>query len=304
MSDALIAETKASVAPSASNLAPAGEADLCVTLEGFSGPIDLLLQLARDNKMDLSGVSMLALAEQYLVYIAEVSKLRLDIAADYLVMAAWLAYLKSRLLLPETKSEEPRGADMADALAYQLKRLEAMQDAGARLLALPQKGRDVFAARARGPEGHPQQIIWTLKLLDLLDGVVAPTRRRKPPTMTLRPQSLYSLEEARRRVMLLLAALPGWRNINEFLPDELTDLLFSRSAMASTFVAALELAKQGNIELQQHQNFGEIFLRARPPENFQGESLKADSLSENGEESAPEDFSETATTDKGEKENA
>ena len=246
-----------------------GEADLRLTLDGFEGPIDLLLQLARDNKLDLTGVSMLALAEQYLAYIAEVKRVRLDVAGDYLVMAAWLAYLKSRLLLPEMKAEEPRGEDMAAALAFQLKRLEAMQDAAARLLARPQLGREVHAATARGPDNARPKIQWTLKLYDLLDGMAAPTRRRAQAPMLMRPQALYSATEARRRVMLLLASLPGWTTLTKFLPEEIETALFGRSAMAGTFVAALELAKEGNLEIQQAGAFADIYLRPRtapPPE--------------------------------------
>ena len=172
-----------------------GEGELIVNLEGFEGPLDLLLSLARDQKVDLRKISMVALVDQYLVHIHQARRMRLELAADYLVMAAWLAYLKSRLLLPEPPAgEEPSGQEMADALQWQLRRLEAMQEAGARLMARPQLGRDIFA---RGqPEGIVvvRRAVWDVKLYDLLSAYGSQVRPKDADTYQIEPMQFFSVE--------------------------------------------------------------------------------------------------------------
>ena len=242
--------------------------DLVLALDGFEGPIDLLLNLAREQKVDLGKISILALAEQYLVYIASARRLRLEIAADYLVMAAWLAFLKSRLLLPEPQEDEPDAAAMAEALKFQLRRLEAMQKAAKDVQALPRLGIDIFL------RGLPEEIeieerpIYHLPLYDLLTALAAPMRRRKPEAIMIKPDRLYSMEESMVRLRDLLGVMPSWSALMSFLPEILGQGLEKRSAVASTFAATLEMVKNGELELRQDGIFAPIFLRRRetPPE--------------------------------------
>ena len=251
-----------------------------VQFEAFEGPVDLLLGLARDHKLDLAKISILKLAEEYLGYIERARSLRLEIAADYLVMAAWLAYLKSRFLLPkeEQQTDEPSPEMLADALAFQLKRLAAMQKIAGTLFARPLLGQQIF--RRGQPEGlvkivKPQ---WQDSLLDVLRAY-GDIRQRKtatiyhPPT----PYTLYSLDEAVERISQLFGVRgwqgKDWLSIEQFLPRSLQSIgqqtaksserLVSRSTMACFFGASLELAKSGKIELRQDQSFGPIYLRAR-----------------------------------------
>jgi segregation and condensation protein A len=241
--------------------------DLVIALDGFEGPIDLLLNLAREQKVDLATISILALAEQYLAYISTARKLRLEIAADYLVMAAWLAFLKSRLLLPEPQEDEPNAGEMAEALKFQLQRLEAMQRAAQQIQALPQLGSDIFL------RGRPEAIeveenpIYFLPLGDLLMALAAPLRRRKPEAYNIKPTRLYSLEESIERLRRLLGVMPSWNALQSFLPEILGAGLERRSAIASIFAATLELVKNGELELRQDGGFAPIYLRGRddPP---------------------------------------
>jgi len=243
-----------------------GEAELVVNLEGFEGPLDILLTLARDQKVDLRRISMVALVDQYLEFIASARRLRLEIAADYLVMAAWLAYLKSRLMLPEPPQSEdqPSAEQMADALAWQLRRLEAMQEAGIRLMARGQLGRDWF--RRGAPEGVPvvRRPIWDVKLYDLLKGYGEIQRRGQDTTMHIKPMEFYSVEEAAERLGRMLGIAVEWQSLLSFLPPGLQDAMKRRSAVASTFVASLHMAKEGALELRQTEAFGPIFMRKRP----------------------------------------
>ncbi|ACI98452.1 segregation and condensation protein A [Rhodospirillum centenum] len=235
-------------------------------IDGFEGPIDLLLTLARDQKVDLTRVSILQLAEQYLAFVAEARRLRLELAADYLVMAAWLAYLKSRLLLPEPEEEEPSGEELAAALAFQLQRLEAMQGAAARLLARPQLGRDRFARGA--PEAMPvlEKRVVDVTLYDLLKAYGEHRQRQsRSDPLQIRPTELYSIEEALERMTEMLGRLPDWTRLGSFLPAGWRgNPLKARSALASTFVATLELAKAGQVELRQDRPFDPIYLRRLP----------------------------------------
>ncbi len=248
----------------APDVAPA-EGELVVNLEGFEGPLDILLTLAREQKVDLRRISMVALVDQYLAFIANARKLRLEIAADYLVMAAWLAFLKSRLLLPEpeTTEDQPTAEEMAEALALQLRRLEAMQEAGLRLMARAQLGRDVFG---RGePEGVPvvRKAIWDVKLYDLLKTYGDIHRRSNAPVLHIKPMEFFSVEEAAERLGRMLGIAVDWQSLLSFLPPGLQDAMKRRSAVASTFVASLHMVKEGALELQQNGAFGPIFLRKR-----------------------------------------
>jgi segregation and condensation protein A len=240
---------------------------LVVDLDGYEGPIDVLLSLARDQKVDLTKISILQLADQYLAFISAARQMRLEIAADYLVMAAWLAYLKSRLLLPEPQPEdEPSGAELAAALAFQLQRLEAMQQAGVRLMARPLLGRDVFP---RGvPEGLPlvSRFAYDATLYDLLKAYGDSRRRTVGGVLEIRAPELYSMDDALARLGKLLGRLPEWRTLMSFLPPNLRDGLVGRSAVASTFAASLELVRSGRAQLRQDVAFGPIYLRSPPEE--------------------------------------
>ena len=241
---------------------PATANDLVLALEGFEGPIDLLLNLARDQKVDLAKIAILPLAEQYLAFINSARQLRLEIAADYLVMAAWLAFLKSRLLLPELPSEEPSSADMADALRFQLLRLQAMQKASESLQALPQLGVDFFLRGKPEPVEVEEKPVYFLPLYDLLGALAAPQRRRKPPSYAIEQIRLFSMQDCAERLRRVLGAVPSWRVLQEFMPEQIgADPLEARSAVASTFAATLELVKAGELQLQQNGIFAPIYIR-------------------------------------------
>ncbi len=238
---------------------------LVLDLEGYEGPIDMLLQLARDQKVDLTRISILALADQYLDFVSRMRKLRLELAADYLVMAAWLAYLKSRLLLPEAEEgEEPSGAQMAAALKYQLQRLQAMRDAGAGLMTLPRLGRDVFARGESMPLRIVAETTYDISLYELLSAYGRSRARVQPTALRIDPADLYSVDDAMIRLTGLLGAMPGWRTLSSFLPPELLaglqDGLMWRSAIASTLAASLEMSKQGRVRLRQDGPFEPIYL--------------------------------------------
>ena len=238
---------------------------LVVDLGGFEGPIDVLLQLARDQKVDITQLSILSLAEQYLEFVRAARRLRLELAADYLVMAAWLAYLKSRLLLPEQESqeEEPSGAEMAAALRFQLQRLQAMQDAGKKLMARPRLGQEVFA------RGEPMEIpvvdrpIYECSLYELLQAYARQKVHREPERLRVDPHDLYSVEDALGRLRRLLGVAPTWSTLAAFLPPGIESGLQRRSAFAATFAASLEMVRDGKIDLRQEDTFGPIFLRPR-----------------------------------------
>lgn len=235
---------------------------LILDLDGYEGPIDVLLNLAREQKVDLTKISILALADQYLDFIARARGLCLELAADYLVMAAWLAYLKSRLLLPEPEdAEEPSAAALAAALAFQLRRLEAMQSAGARLMALPRLGRDFFARGA--PEGIPirRRPVIRLTLYELLKGYAGVATRAQAGTLRILPSDLYSMDDALKRLNEILGHRVEWSALSSFLPPDAGGGLRRRSALAATFAASLELVRGGRAELRQDRLFGPIYLR-------------------------------------------
>jgi segregation and condensation protein A len=241
--------------------------ELVVDLDGYEGPIDILLTLAREQKVDITKISILRLADQYLSFIASARRLSLEIAADYLVMAAWLAYLKSRLLLPQPEGEaEPSGEEMAAALAHQLLRLEAMQKAGQSLFARDLLGRDVFGRGA--PEGLPRVVIpiYQSSLYELLKAYGEERSRDEAGILHIEAPELYSMDDALQRFARLLGRMPDWRTLASFLPRGLARGLVQRSAVAATFAASLELVRAGKLQLRQDSLFGPIYLRSPPIE--------------------------------------
>lgn len=241
----------------------AGE-PLMVDVEGFEGPLDLLLALARSQKVDLKKVSIGALADQYLAFIAEARKLKLELAADYLVMAAWLAYLKSRLLLPEPEDHEPTGEELAARLAFELQRLEAIRAVAARLMARDRLGRDVFG---RGmPEGIyvARTTRYEASLYDLLKAYGEGRARHSVRRLEIRPAAVYRVEEARRRLEVMLGSVRDWNRLEALLPPELEAQGLKRSALASTLMAGLELVREGRLDMRQLTPFGPVYVRQRP----------------------------------------
>jgi len=233
---------------------------LTVSFESWEGPLDILLTLARSQKVDLREISILALVEQYLKFIAGARAMKLELAADYLVMAAWLAYLKSALLLPKAQQEDPSPEELALRLQLRLQRLSAMRDAGARLMARDRLGRDVFA---RGePEGLrvDKVAIWQANLYDLIAAYGQVKARTQPATHVISRRPVMSLDEAIERVSRLVGARIDWTQLEAFLPEGVEGAL-GRSALASSFVAMLELAKQGRVDIKQEGIFAPIFLR-------------------------------------------
>lgn len=243
--------------------------ELLLQIDGFEGPIDVLLTMARDQKVDLTKVSILQLARQYLAFVERAKQVHLDLAAEYLVMAAWLAYLKSRLLLPRAPGDpEPDAAIMAEALQFQLRRLEAMQKAASDLFGLPRLGDGIFA---RGmPEGLRVRTdtTWSATLYDLLRAYGDIERRKQATNYELPTFRLMSMEEAVERMGAMLGRLPRkgpfsvWTTLHSFIPEKLHDRLYGRSSLASILTAGLEMAKQGRIELKQDGLFRPIYLRA------------------------------------------
>ncbi len=238
-------------------------ADFILDLEGFEGPIDLLLTLAREQKVDLARISILALAEQYLAFIQRVRDLRLEIAADYLVTAAWLAYLKSRLLLPAPPDDdEPSAETLAENLAWRLRHLDAVRRAGEQLFERPCLGRERLA-RGR-PEGIAilRRSRFRMSLHELLEAYVDQRLRAQEHRLVVARPPAMRVEEALARICALLGG-PDWQNLLGFLPPGLMDDALRRSAIAASFAAALELAREGLIELSQAGPFGPIYVRRK-----------------------------------------
>ena len=241
-------------------------AALHLDLDGWEGPLDLLLDLARRQKVDLRRISILALVDQYLAYVDRAGALRLELAADYLVMAAWLAYLKSLLLLPHDPLVEPSPEELALRLQLRLQRLAAMREAGARLMARDRLGRDVFGRGA--PEGLrvDRKHRWTCEWFDLVAAYGQVKARTQPVIHMVRERPVMTLESALARVSALLGVTLDWLDLRAFLPTHgeagFADPQLRRSALASSFVAALELAKQGKAEMQQAEPFAPLMLRA------------------------------------------
>jgi segregation and condensation protein A len=246
-----------------------GEPSLVVDVEGYEGPLDLLLALARQQKVDLAKISILALADQYLQFIEAARKIRLELAADYLVMAAWLAFLKSRLLLPEPPAAEgPTAEEMATALANRLRRLEVIREAANRLMNRPQFHRDIF------PRGNPEAIAeirhpkYTATLFDLLTAYAVQRQQRVLASVHLAKRSVWSLAEARASLERLvgMADSEEWGCLDDFLLSYVIDPSQKATVFASSFAAALELVREGQMELNQKQAFAPLYFRKRPPQ--------------------------------------
>ncbi|MPY74847.1 MAG: segregation/condensation protein A [Alphaproteobacteria bacterium] len=237
---------------------------LLLDLDGFEGPIDVLLALARDQKVDLTKISILQLANQYLTFIEQARELRLELAADYLVMAAWLAYLKSRLLLPSTEAdgEQLSAAEMAERLAFQLQRLEAMRNLGRALLERPRLNRDFFSRGAPEPLDIVNTPVYELSLYELLKAYGDFKSRDNITALRIDPSELYSMETAIERLRGLVGDVPDWTVLSAFLPKGLRGGLVTRSALAATFAASLELAKAGKLMLQQSACFAPLYIRS------------------------------------------
>ena len=258
-------------------LAPEPDFDaLILSLDGFEGPLDLLLELARTQRVDLRKISMLALVEQYLAFVEIARRRDLELAADYLVMAAWLAYLKSKLLLPavEGDAEEPTADEMAARLAFQLQRLEAMRKAAEALLALPQLGVNVFPRGA--PEGVRvrRRADWQAGLYDLLQAYARQRIAAVDRTYTITPPKVFTIEEARARISRLLGAIPEWTELKALIPSRDIDAP-EASVVASAFNAALEFAKNGALDIRQTRHFEPIYVRRRDEAERRGERTGA-----------------------------
>ncbi|MGB7260381.1 MAG: segregation and condensation protein A [Pseudolabrys sp.] len=247
------------------------EPAMMVDVEGFEGPLDLLLTLARQQKVDLAKISILALADQYLVFIEAARKLRLELAADYLVMAAWLAYLKSRLLLPETEpGEGPSAEEMALALAHRLKRLEAFRNVATQLMERPQLDRDVFARGDPEPIAEIKQPEWSATLYDLLSAYAVQRRRTAMSFVRVARRTVWSLAEARAALDRMIGQSSDWTRLDEYLIAYVVEPALAVTAMASSFASALELVRDGSAEIHQKQAYAPIYMRKRVGGNGNG----------------------------------
>ncbi|HOZ31783.1 MAG TPA: ScpA family protein [Tabrizicola sp.] len=238
---------------------------LIVDVDGFEGPLDLLLTLSRTQKVDLRRISVLQLAEQYLGFVEQARSLRIELAADYLVMAAWLAFLKSRLLLPpEPGDDGPSAEDLAAHLAFQLERLQAMRDAAARLMARDQLGRDFFARGLPEDLTHHRKVTFTATLLDLMRAYAMIRTKDEFRPFVLDREHVYTMEQALDRMRGLIGYVGDWATLTSFLPEgwDVTPMA-RRSATAAHFAAVLEMAKRGQLTLRQGETFAPIELRRR-----------------------------------------
>ncbi|WP_097153243.1 segregation and condensation protein A [Cohaesibacter gelatinilyticus] len=240
-----------------------GEPNLIVDVDGFEGPLDFLLMLARQQKLDLTRISILALAEQYLDFIEEARKLRLELAADYLVMAAWLAYLKSRLLLPDPEDEdEPSGEELAAMLAFRLKRLEAMREVSTSLMERSQLGQDFFVRGAPEDMSLRKKVRFSANLYDLLTSYAAQRQRQAVSLVHVRKREVWSLQEAREILQRLIGSVADWTPVDVLLSSYLRLDDIRATALASSFAASLELVREGHLEVRQTEAFGQIMVRS------------------------------------------
>lgn len=238
---------------------------LVVDIAGFEGPLDLLLHLARNQKVDLSRISVLALAEQYLSFVESARRIRIELAADYLVMAAWLAYLKSKLLIPQqSKDEGPSGEEMAASLAFRLKRLEAMRDAATGLVNRNRLGRDIFARGA--PEHIPdrRQSAYDVSLYELLTAYAGLRQRQAITQVTIERRRVWSLADARTILTRMIGEVIDWTALEHYLLRYMADPAERVTAIASAFAASLELVREGKLEIRQDGAFQPIFMRRGP----------------------------------------
>jgi len=238
---------------------------LIVDVDGFEGPLDVLLTLSRTQKVDLRKISVLQLAKQYLHFVERAKALRIELAADYLVMAAWLAFLKSRLLLPPDPTEEgPSGEELAAHLAFQLERLQAMRDAAARLMARDRLGRDFFARGQGETVSRIRTVTYTATLLDLMQGYARIRTRDEFRPFVMDRDAVFTMEQALDRMRGLIGFAGSWTDMASYLPEGWdVDPQRLRSATASTFAASLELVKEGHLEIRQSDTFAPIQLRKK-----------------------------------------
>ncbi|MBN8964878.1 MAG: segregation/condensation protein A [Rhizobiales bacterium] len=240
------------------------EPSLVVDVEGFEGPLDLLLTLARQQKVDLAKISVLALAEQYLAFVEAARKLRLELAADYLVMAAWLAYLKSRLLLPEPATPDgPSAEDMANALAWRLQRLEAFREAANQLMQRPQLQRDVFERGDPEPIADIKRPQWTATLYDLLSAYAKQRQQSAFNHVQFKKRNVWALQEAREILERIVGQAGDWSRLDQFLVEYLVEPSMRATVFASSLAATLELVREGYLEVHQQSAFAPIYLRKR-----------------------------------------
>jgi segregation and condensation protein A len=245
--------------------APDRSEALVVDVDGFEGPLDLLLHLARIQKVDLARISVLALAEQYLIFVDRARKLRLELAADYLVMAAWLAFLKSKLLIPKQPGDDGQsGEELAALLQFRLKRLEAMRDAAARLVNRNRLGRDVMARGMPEAVVLDKQTAFTATLYDLLTAYASQRQRQAITNVRIARRSVWSLQEAREILTRLMGKMTDWTALDRFLMEYLAGPEERATALASSFAASLEMVRDGSIEMRQLEPFAPIYLRSRP----------------------------------------
>jgi segregation and condensation protein A len=239
--------------------------ELRVDVGGFEGPLDLLLALARTQKVDITKISVLALAQQYLDFIAEARRLRLEIAADYLVMAAWLAFLKSKLLLPAEPSEEgePTGEELAALLAFRLKRLEAMRDASAQLMTRKRLGRDVFGRGSPEPVRINKNSVYEANVYDLLKAYSLQRQRGVSRTLHMQKRVVWSLKEAREELERLLGVTCEWAPLDRLIAEFLVEPEIRKTALASSFTATLEMTREGALEIRQAKSFAPLLVRRR-----------------------------------------
>jgi len=246
---------------------PATEDVLRVDVGGYEGPLDLLLDLARRQKVDLSGISILALAEQYLSFIDKVRERRIEVAADYLVMAAWLAYLKSRLMVPQAPGDdEPSGEMLAAMLQFRLKRLEAMRNAANRLMNRPRLGFQIYPRGAPEPMEISRHAIWEAGLYDLLKAYSSQRERGITSDYAPRLRTVWSLQDARDILELLIGESQEWISLDAYLVDYLSTPAERATVRASSFASSLELVRQGQIDIRQTETFGPLFMRRRRSE--------------------------------------
>lgn len=247
--------------------------ELLIDVDGFEGPLDLLLELSRKQKVDLSKISILALAMQYLEFVENVRKMRIEIAADYLVMAAWLAFLKSKLLIPnqDEEGEGPTGAELAAQLAFRLQRLEAMREAGNKLINRNRLGRDFFE------RGDPEPVIidrnneYTATLYDLLTAYAAQRQRQSVSHVMIEKRDVWSLSDAREILSRLIGKLDDWTPLDGFLLQYIPSPEMRTSALASSFAASLEMVREGALQIRQDEPFATIYLKnAKKPELADG----------------------------------
>ncbi|MEM9278390.1 MAG: ScpA family protein [Pseudomonadota bacterium] len=243
------------------------EPQLTVDVNGFEGPLDLLLELSRRQKVDLSKISILALAEQYLEFIERVRKLRIELAADYLVMAAWLAFLKSKLLIPaeETEDGELSGEEMAAQLAFRLQRLEAMREAGTRLVGRNRLGRDFFVRGVPEPIEIDTQKNFTATLYDLLSAYATQRERTSISHVTILKREVWSLQAAREILVEMIGDFGDWTALDAFLLPYIPTPELRNSAIASSFAASLELAREGKLTLRQDEAYAPLYLKRSTP---------------------------------------